>query len=339
MSENQTKKLVYEATEIISNGNKYGLTAEQISERTKGIPVYKASGEVLFTNLSVNAKEVAKYNETAEKKRKMPTNHSFSIMFAEDCDMKNVDKDLRKSFVELRNSQGEDDVENYKSIFKTVTRKDVTENKFDEKYLGRTYTTFGVSNRPAKDKLEENVVNDETGEVFDRQTALYFRLHDLLTGEEINPTVFKTDNEGNKSFTFVSPKTQKEESHYISSGDIIDVYIRPYEAQNSKTGEYTLKYNPLEIEIIQSSFERGAGNRRPREVAEAPSTNVFGSVFGKVTQVSTPKAVASQAVVTEAPKAKTPVSTTPKTVKTVAPATDMQKALDDEFSDIELGLD
>lgn len=336
MSEKQTKKLVYEATEIISTGNKYGLTAEQISERTKGIPVYKASGEILFTNLSVNAKEVAEYNKTAEKKRKIPTNHSFSIMLSEDSDMKKVDKDLRSSFVELRNSQGEDDVENYKSIFKTVTRKDITENKFDEKYLGRTYATFGVSSRPAKDKLEENVIDDETGEVFDRQTALYFRLNDLLTGEEINPVVFKTDKDGNRSYTFTSPKTQKEENNYISSGDIVNLYIRPYEAQNSKTGEYTLKYNPLEIEIIQSAFERGAGNRKPREVATAPSTNVFGSVFGKVTQVSTPKAVASQnTTVAENPKT-TKATTTPKTAK---PVTDIQKALDDEFSDLGLGLE
>lgn len=337
MSEQKEKKVVFDATDgIISTGNRYGLEKEEAEARAEGYPIYKLENcEIMFSNIHVNPKSIIEHNKTESKKRKLPLNHTISLFLSKDSDFKKTDKEVRTALLNARIENGEyegledDEIPQYKSVLKTVMKKDVLENKFKEEFAGRVYTNFAISSRPQNDKVEEDLVDEETGEVYDRKTALYFRLQDLLTGEEINPRVFRLNKNGEKEYTFENPKTKTQQNLTLNSGDIVNVYIRPFETQNSKTGEYTLKYNPLEIEIVQSNFER-TGGTRTREALEAPSTSVMSSVFGKVTK-KTPKAVASKVI--EEPKAETkPVAKSPSTPKPIVNEDPDLSALDD-FSD------
>lgn len=332
----KTKKVVFDATDgIIPTGNRYGLTSEEASARAEGYPVYKLTGEVLFSNINVNPKSIIEHNKVNTQKKKLPLNHCVSVMLSEDSEFKKTDKEARDLLLQARVQSGEyegleeDEIPKYKTVLKTVTKKDVLDNKFKEDQLGRAIINFAISSRPQNDKVEENVVDEQTGEIYDRKTALYFRLQDLLTGEEINPVIFKTNKSGEREYTFENPQTKTKDPLKVSSGDLVNVYVRPYESQNSKTDEYTLKYNPLEIEIVQSAFDRGLTSSKPRQTKEAPSTNVMASVFGKVTQ-KTPKAVASKVV--EEPKAETKKA--PKPIVNEDP----DLSILDDFSDDNLDI-
>ena len=121
----------------------------------------------------------------------------------------------------------------------------------------------------------------------------YFRVIDKFTGEGVEPEIFKYDTNGEKVTSFISPKTKQETPLYVNSGDTVNISIRPFGTKNNNTNEYSLKYNLLKIEIVQTAWDKGigrtggGGSKRTFEAPETVNLNSLGDIFGGISTVAT----------------------------------------------------
>lgn len=250
------------------------------------LPVFSIENcEVLFSSLTTDT----------------PKNgHSISVLMPKDTDFADKDAKLRQYFLTKRQEE-DDEIEAIKKSFRKVTEKDLLESQntkypIPENHVGRIRLTTQVTNAymfsDSKNKRISKLSELEAG---DTATIKYFRINDAYTGEGIKPIVFKFNDKGEKITTFVSPKDHLEKPFFLSSGDIVNIKLRPYEKVNSKTGEVTLRYNLLSVEIVQTAFERNGGSgkssggsKRQKQAPNAVDLSGLAGLFGSVEQVETP---------------------------------------------------
>jgi len=245
--------------------------------------------------------------------------HSVQILLPDNEFFQN-DKNLRTFFTQQR-QVANPNVENYKSQVKMITKKDILDGKFADVLEGRSVISIQISNINMKDGLTDETIQKATDATGDLINVKYYRVLDKYTGEGIEPKIFKTVN-GQKTETFLSPKTKLETAHYVGKNDIVNIKLRPYEQQNQKTQEFSLKYNLLEIEIIQTAWDRGfkkAGTGTGKKVEQAPdaiSLSGLSSMFGSVTQAPTASvdATPEKTVANVAPVQNVPAKTAAKQV-------------------------
>ena len=121
----------------------------------------------------------------------------------------------------------------------------------------------------------------------------YFRVIDKFTGKGINPEVFKFEN-GEKVTSFISPKTKQETPLYVNKGDTINITIRPFGVKNNNTGEFSLKYNLLKIEIVQTAWDKGigrtgGGSSKVKEATDVVAFEDLDDIFGGTSATTTTK--------------------------------------------------
>lgn len=305
------------------------------------LPVFQIDNcEVLFSSLTM---------ETPQK------GHSISILMPKDTEFVQQDTKLRQYFLQERQKTN-DEIENIKKCYKKVTEADMLESQnskypIPEAHVGRIRLNTQVTNAVMlSDKHNKKIAKLSDLEEGDTATVKYFRVNDAYTGEGIKPIVFKFNDKGEKVTTFVSPKDHVEKPFFLSSGDVVNIKIRPYEKVNSKTGEVTLKYNLLSVEIVQTAFERNGGkssgskSRPQKQAPDAVDLSGLAGLFGSVEQVETPTPKATTKTVTK--KAvkevteeipfneglKEEVKQTTSAPKSEAPADDMWAELEKEFS-------
>lgn len=329
------KKPVYE-NEIITRKIAY----ENLPDMSK-IPVFNLENcEVLYSSLSSNQ---AKFG------------HNIQILLPANTDFPQTDRAIRQNYLSVQQKQNPN-LEIVKGVVKAITEKDVLAGKYTEKYVGRYYLDIRVSNTcmfdrtPGEDgKFEEKKIT-KAEEAIGTPVIKYFRVIDGFTGEGVEPEIFKYVN-GEKVTSFISPKTKQETPLYVNSGDTINITIRPFGAKNANTGDISLKYNLLKIEIVQTAWDKGigrtGGSKRVQEAPDSVDINALGDIFGGITNVATTpevkkeqskvetKAEAKQEVKTETatPKAET------KPVETVAdtPEIDFSALANMDMSSLNLG--
>ena len=281
------------------------------------IPVFTIENcEVLYSSLS---SKQAKFG------------HNIQILLPADTDFPAKDRAIRQNY--LRAEQvNNPNLEVVKGIVKTITNKDVLNNKYPEKYEGRSYLDIRISNTCMFDKTKDEDGKDKFTKIDKAEKAVgipvvkYFRVIDKFTGEGVEPEIFKYEN-GEKVTSFISPKTKQETPLYVNSGDTINITIRPFGSKNNNTGDISLKYNLLKIEIVQTAWDKGIGrtggsSARTKEAPDSVDANALSDIFGGIATVTaTPKQEVKAEVKQETPKTTEAVETTPKSeVKTTTPA-------------------
>lgn len=276
-TEEKGKKPVYE-NEIITLKETY----ENPLDMSK-IPVFTLENcEVLYSSLSSNQ---AKFG------------HNIQILLPADTDFPQKDRVIRQNYLSVQQKENPN-LEIVKGVVKAITDKDILNGKYAEKYLGRHYLDIRVSNTCMFDKTpgeEDGKFNfkkiNKVEEAIGIPVVKYFRVIDKFTGEGVEPEIFKYVN-GEKVTSFISPKTKQETPLYVNSGDTINITIRPFGSKNNNTGDISLKYNLLKIEIVQTAWDKGigrtgGGSKRVHEAPESVNADALGDIFGGITTVST----------------------------------------------------
>lgn len=255
--------------------------------------------------------------------------HSVQLLVDEEFVQK--DRQIRAYFTQQR-QLSDPNCENYKGQVKIISKKDVLDGKFTEDMIGKGLLSISMSNVVMYDadelksvELENESNKDVVG--YKRKYAKpikaekdakngnvlykYFRVIDNYSGQGIAPTIYKVVN-GEKVYTFISPKDNIEKPLFAGQFDLVNAKVRPYERQNQKNGEWSCKYNLLEVEIVQTAYDRGKSNYKTsgksKKTEQAPDTVDFaglssmfaGSVETVVTSVQEVKSAPKK---TSTPKA------------------------------------
>ena len=231
--------------------------------------------------------------------------HNIQLLVDEEFVQK--DRQLRAYFTQQR-QLSDPNCENYKGQVKIVSKKDVLDGKATEDMIGKGLLNISMTNVSMFDTDTEKSIKAEKDASQGNITYKYFRVIDNYSGQGIDPKVYKIVN-GEKVSTFVSPKDNTEKPLYVGQYDLVNIKVRPYERQNQKSGEWSCKYNLLEVEIVQTAYDRGKSNYKTsgksKKVEQAPDTVDFGglsSMFaGSVETVTTPEVKTKKAVKTEMP--------------------------------------
>lgn len=249
------------------------------------LPVFKVDNcEVLFSTLTMDTPK---------------SGHSISVLLPKDTEFAVQDTKLRQYFLKQR-QEVNDEIENVKKCYKKVSEADLLESQntkypIPESHVGRIKLTTQVTNAVMfsdNEKKRISKLSELKGD--DTATVRYYRVKDAYTGVGINPVIFKFNDKGEKVTTFISPKDKIEKPLFVSSGDIVNIKIRPYEKVNTKTDEITLRYNLLSIEIVQTAYERNGGKtsyakHTQKEAPDAVDLSGLANLFGSVEEVETPK--------------------------------------------------
>lgn len=328
MASNEKKSRVKYESEIITRPITYE-KAQDVSQ----IPVFKIENcEILNSSIGNLA----------------PTfGHNVQIMLPSDCsNLIQADRVIRNNYllqIQQDVENGNPNLEIVKGSITAFTQADVLKGKTDEAKIGRYHINFAISNSCLFERsigedgkpVDKKIGKESEAKAESEVIMKYFRCVDGFTGEGIDPEIFKYVN-GEKVKTFVNPKTKEEKPLYIGRGDIVNIVIRPFGVKNQKTNEYTLRYNILSIEIVQTAWDRGIGRKagssnNVKEVAESLGGISLGNIFGNVSSInaSTTNAnTVTQANVTQsietAPVQKEVAQTTPPVQETVPTTTQPQ---------------
>ena len=242
-------------------------------------PVFEINNvEVLFSSLSAKTPKMG---------------HSITLVVDDAFVQK--DRQVRAYFAQQRQIT-DPNCETYKSQIKIISQKDILEGKFKEDMKSKALLNIFTTNAKMFDADVEKgkALQKMTDAINGNIVYKYFANTDRFTGKAISPQVYKIVN-GEKVTTFLSPKTGKETPLFVGSNDLVNVKVRPYET-HSDTHGYALKYNLLEIEIVQTAFDRGVrtgGSGKSKRVETAPDAVSFAglsSMFaGSVETVVTPE--------------------------------------------------
>lgn len=263
-----------------------------ISDMSK-IPVFKVEGcEVMFSSLGAKTPK---------------TGHSIRLLLPDD-NFWTQDKKLRNKFLQQKQLV-DDSIEIVKGVVKTYQQKDFLDGKISEAKVGRRFIDINITRAlmyerttNEKGEVEDTKIDkvSEATKIGSQIVVKYFRNADRWSGECLNPTVYKYDQNGDKVTSFISPKTKQETPLFVGTNDIVNVELRPYESINSITKEVTLKYNLLSVEIVQTAWDRGlngkGGTRSTGEVKNKDDymsleglSDVFGSFETTTTATTTQK--------------------------------------------------
>src|SRR5574344_2358099 len=240
-------------------------------------PVFEINNvEVLFSSLSAKTPKMG---------------HSITLVVDDAFVQK--DRQVRAYFAQQRQTT-DPNCETYRSQIKIISQKDILEGKFKEGMKGKALLNIFTTNAKMFDadgekgsKSLQKMSDATNGNIVYK----YFANTDRFTGKAISPQVYKIVN-GEKVTTFLSPKTGKETPLFVGSKDLVNIKVRPYET-HSDTHGYALKYNLLEIEIVQTAFDRGlsqykGGGHKVEKAPDAVSFAGLSSMFaGSVETVAT----------------------------------------------------
>jgi len=304
------------------------------------LPVFKIDNcEVTFSNLTTDTPK---------------SGHSISVLLPKDTEFAVQDMKLRQYFLQERQKTN-DELENVKKCYKKVSEADLLESQnskypIPESHVGRIKLSTQVTNAVMfsdNEKKRISKLSELKGD--DTATVRYYRVKDAYTGAGINPVVFRFNDKGEKVTTFVSPKDKVEKPLFVSSGDIVNIKIRPYEKVNTKTGEVTLRYNLLSVEIVQTAYERNGGKsssakHAQKEAPDAVDLSGLANLFGSVEEVETPKekTVKKEKVATKQPaeekkevSEEIPFNEGLKEEKKTETKAEEEKSTDDMWADLE----
>ena len=276
MAKEKESKVVYE-NEIVTIEETY----EKQLDMSK-VPVFTIENcEVLYSSL--NSKQ-AKYG------------HNIQILLPQDTVLPQKDREIRNKYLVAQQKQNPN-LEVVKGIVKSITNQEVLDGKYDEKLKGRYYIDIKISNTCMFDKTKDEDGKDKFTKIDKAEKAIgtpvvkYFRVIDKFTGKGINPEVFKFEN-GEKVTSFISPKTKQETPLYVNKGDTINITIRPFGVKNNNTGEFSLKYNLLKIEIVQTAWDKGigrtgGGSSKVKEATDVVAFEDLDDIFGGTSTTTT----------------------------------------------------
>ena len=276
MAKEKESKVVYE-NEIVTIEETY----EKQLDMSK-VPVFTIENcEVLYSSL--NSKQ-AKYG------------HNIQILLPQDTVLPQKDREIRNKYLVAQQKQNPN-LEVVKGIIKSITNQEVLDGKYDEKLKGRYYIDIKISNTCMFDKTKDEDGKDKFTKIDKAEKAIgtpvvkYFRVIDKFTGKGINPEVFKFEN-GEKVTSFISPKTKQETPLYVNKGDTINITIRPFGVKNNNTGEFSLKYNLLKIEIVQTAWDKGigrtgGGSSKVKEATDVVAFEDLDDIFGGTSTTTT----------------------------------------------------
>ena len=278
MAKEKESKVVYE-NEIVTIEETY----EKQLDMSK-VPVFTIENcEVLYSSL--NSKQ-AKYG------------HNIQILLPQDTVLPQKDREIRNKYLVAQQKQNPN-LEVVKGIVKSITNQEVLDGKYDEKLKGRYYIDIKISNTCMFDKTKDEDGKDKFTKIDKAEKAIgtpivkYFRVIDKFTGKGINPEIFKFEN-GEKVTSFISPKTKQETPLYVNKGDTINITIRPFGVKNNNTGEFSLKYNLLKIEIVQTAWDKGigrtgGGSSKVKEATDVVAFEDLDDIFGGTSATTTTK--------------------------------------------------
>ena len=276
MAKEKESKVVYE-NEIVTIEETY----EKQLDMSK-VPVFTIENcEVLYSSL--NSKQ-AKYG------------HNIQILLPQDTVLPQKDREIRNKYLVAQQKQNPN-LEVVKGIVKSITNQEVLDGKYDEKLKGRYYIDIKISNTCMFDKTKDEDGKDKFTKIDKAEKAIgtpvvkYFRVIDKFTGKGINPEIFKFEN-GEKVTSFISPKTKQETPLYVNKGDTINITIRPFGVKNNNTGEFSLKYNLLKIEIVQTAWDKGigrtgGGSSKVKEATDVVAFEDLDDIFGGTSATTT----------------------------------------------------
>lgn len=276
MAKEKESKVVYE-NEIVTIEETY----EKQLDMSK-VPVFTIENcEVLYSSL--NSKQ-AKYG------------HNIQILLPQDTVLPQKDREIRNKYLVAQQKQNPN-LEVVKGIVKSITNQEVLNGKYDEKLKGRYYIDIKISNTCMFDKTKDEDGKDKFTKIDKAEKAIgtpvvkYFRVIDKFTGKGINPEIFKFEN-GEKVTSFISPKTKQETPLYVNKGDTINITIRPFGVKNNNTGEFSLKYNLLKIEIVQTAWDKGigrtgGGSSKVKEATDVVAFEDLDDIFGGTSTATT----------------------------------------------------
>lgn len=276
MAKEKESKVVYE-NEIVTIEETY----EKQLDMSK-VPVFTIENcEVLYSSL--NSKQ-AKYG------------HNIQILLPQDTVLPQKDREIRNKYLIAQQKQNPN-LEVVKGIVKSITNQEVLDGKYDEKLKGRYYIDIKISNTCMFDKTKDEDGKDKFTKIDKAEKAIgtpvvkYFRVIDKFTGKGINPEIFKFEN-GEKVTSFISPKTKQETPLYVNKGDTINITIRPFGVKNNNTGEFSLKYNLLKIEIVQTAWDKGigrtgSGSSKVKEATDVVAFEDLDDIFGGTSTTTT----------------------------------------------------
>ena len=276
MAKEKESKVVYE-NEIVTIEETY----EKQLDMSK-VPVFTIENcEVLYSSL--NSKQ-AKYG------------HNIQILLPQDTVLPQKDREIRNKYLIAQQKQNPN-LEVVKGIVKSITNQEVLDGKYDEKLKGRYYIDIKISNTCMFDKTKDEDGKDKFTKIDKAEKAIgtpvvkYFRVIDKFTGKGINPEIFKFEN-GEKVTSFISPKTKQETPLYVNKGDTINITIRPFGVKNNNTGEFSLKYNLLKIEIVQTAWDKGigrtgGGSSKVKEATDVVAFEDLDDIFGGTSTTTT----------------------------------------------------
>ncbi len=276
MAKEKESKVVYE-NEIVTIEETY----EKQLDMSK-VPVFTIENcEVLYSSL--NSKQ-AKYG------------HNIQILLPQDTVLPQKDREIRNKYLVAQQKQNPN-LEVVKGIVKSITNQEVLDGKYDEKLKGRYYIDIKISNTCMFDKIKDEDGKDKFTKIDKAEKAIgtpvvkYFRVIDKFTGKGINPEIFKFEN-GEKVTSFISPKTKQETPLYVNKGDTINITIRPFGVKNNNTGEFSLKYNLLKIEIVQTAWDKGigrtgGGSSKVKEATDVVAFEDLDDIFGGTSTTTT----------------------------------------------------
>lgn len=247
------------------------------------VPVFTIENcEVLYSSLS---SKQAKFG------------HNIQILLPANTDFPPKDRAIRQNYLKSA-QQKNPNLEVVKGVVKAITEKDILANKYPEKYAGRFYLDIRISNTCMFDRTKDENGKDVEVKIDKAEKAVgtpvvkYFRVIDKFTGEGVEPEIFKYNSNGEKITSFISPKTKEETPLYVGSGDTINITIRPFGTKNNNTGDISLKYNLLKIEIVQTAWDKGigrtgGGSKRVHEAPESVDADSLGDIFGSFSTSAT----------------------------------------------------
>lgn len=318
MAKEKESKVVYE-NEIVTIEETY----EKQLDMSK-VPVFTIENcEVLYSSL--NSKQ-AKYG------------HNIQILLPQDTVLPQKDREIRNKYLVAQQKQNPN-LEVVKGIIKSITNQEVLDGKYDEKLKGRYYIDIKISNTCMFDKTKDEDGKDKFTKIDKAEKAIgtpvvkYFRVIDKFTGKGINPEVFKFEN-GEKVTSFISPKTKQETPLYVNKGDTINITIRPFGVKNNNTGEFSLKYNLLKIEIVQTAWDKGigrtgGGSSKVKEATDVVAFEDLDDIFGGTSATTTTKAE-------EKPKATPKAESKPEPKQEPKVEATKSETTTDETDDVEI---
>lgn len=318
MAKEKESKVVYE-NEIVTIEETY----EKQLDMSK-VPVFTIENcEVLYSSL--NSKQ-AKYG------------HNIQILLPQDTVLPQKDREIRNKYLVAQQKQNPN-LEVVKGIIKSITNQEVLDGKYDEKLKGRYYIDIKISNTCMFDKTKDEDGKDKFTKIDKAEKAIgtpvvkYFRVIDKFTGKGINPEIFKFEN-GEKVTSFISPKTKQETPLYVNKGDTINITIRPFGVKNNNTGEFSLKYNLLKIEIVQTAWDKGigrtgGGSSKVKEATDVVAFEDLDDIFGGTSATTTTKAE-------EKPKATPKAESKPEPKQEPKVEATKSETTTDETDDVEI---